>query len=97
MARDSRFSKIDVDELAAPHCDDSGNLELYPVSFDASQKVWMAFETPFVVGSYLEGHRGEPIRLTICDFASAGNTWTPASRYRVWLPQLLDPSKESRY
>jgi hypothetical protein len=24
--------------------------------------------------------------LLLCDFSSAGNTWTPASAYRVWLP-----------
>jgi DUF1680 family protein len=26
--------------------------------------------------------------LLMCDFASAGNTWTDASRYRVWMPRL---------
>jgi len=28
-----------------------------------------------------------PIRL--CDYASAGNTWSPGSRYRVWMPAPL--------
>jgi DUF1680 family protein len=28
--------------------------------------------------------------LLLCDFASAGNTWSPASTYRVWLPLNLD-------
>lgn len=25
-------------------------------------------------------------QLRLCDYASAGNSWTPASRYRVWMP-----------
>lgn len=27
----------------------------------------------------------------MCDFASAGNTWSDTSRYRVWLPRLRKP------
>jgi hypothetical protein len=30
--------------------------------------------------------------LTLCDYASAGNTWNEQSLYRVWLPQPLDCS-----
>jgi hypothetical protein len=39
-----------------------------------------------VLGTDLEGNgKARPIHL--CDFASAGNTWNQAERYRVWLPK----------
>ena len=25
----------------------------------------------------------------VADFASAGDTWQPGDRYRVWLPELI--------
>lgn len=43
----------------------------------------MALEVPFRT---VEG-QGRFIRM--CDYASAGNTWTTNSGYRVWLPQPL--------
>ena len=46
----------------------------------------MAFTVPMVLGTDLEGNgKARPIHL--CDFASAGNTWNQAERYRVWLPK----------
>lgn len=47
--------------------------------------VWMAFSTPCV-----STPDGTKTTLTLCDYASAGNTWSPESRFRVWLPQPLD-------
>ena len=44
------------------------------------------FTVPMVLGTDLEGNgKARPIHL--CDFASAGNTWNQAERYRVWLPK----------
>ena len=48
----------------------------------------MAFGTPFEQG--LHDVKG---KLFFTDYSSAGNTWNEASRFRVWLPQILDPSR----
>ena len=61
-----------------------GYVELTPVQ--APDFAWMAFTVPMVLGTDLEGNgKARPIHL--CDFASAGNTWNQAERYRVWLPK----------
>jgi hypothetical protein len=33
---------------------------------------------------------GKQAVLRFCDYASAGNTWSADSIFRVWLPQPLD-------
>jgi hypothetical protein len=48
----------------------------------------MAFGTPFERG--LHDATGE---LRFTDYSSAGSAWTEADRFRVWLPQMLDPSR----
>ncbi len=90
LVRDSRFDAIDEDEIAQPQLEGDGYFELTPVE---SGEAWMLFTGKFLVGSDLEGPRHKPIELYLCDFASAGNTWDYRSRYRVWLPQPLDPTK----
>jgi hypothetical protein len=53
---------------------------------DAAKKagVWQAFDAT------LAAKDGTKQTLTICDFASAGNTWDENSMQRVWLPQPLN-------
>jgi hypothetical protein len=51
--------------------------------------MWMAFASPFVVGTQLENNEG-PVMRKLCDFASAGNTWRTDSRYRVWIPKPVN-------
>ena len=83
LARDSRFKDGDVDEASVIVSKD-GYVELTPVQ--APDFAWMAFTVPMVLGTDLEGNgKARPIHL--CDFASAGNTWNQAERYRVWLPK----------
>ena len=88
LARDSRFGQVDEDEIARPLLDDEGYFELVPVD---SGEAWMLFTGEFLVGSVVEGETGKPVSLPLCDFASAGNTWDHQSRYRVWIPQPLNP------
>ena len=45
--------------------------------------VWMAFDVPLLVN-------GRQRALTMCDYASAGNQWSSADRFRTWLPQPLN-------
>jgi hypothetical protein len=90
LARDSRFSpEVDTDELIRPELNEAGELELTELPGDGN--AWMLYKADFTVGSFQEGKRGTGIPLILCDFASAGSGWSPGSRYRVWLPQVLDP------
>ena len=90
LARDARLGGPDVDAVATPKADAERRVPLAPAA-DRPDGVWMAFRAPFDAG--LHDRAGE---LTLVDYASAGNTWDERSRYRVWLPQILDPSRERR-
>lgn len=73
LARDARLGG-DIDAPLHLGGEDGSRVALTPKPAPAGANVWMCFEvTP---------REGPPVLL--CDFASAGNTWTEASRYRVW-------------
>jgi hypothetical protein len=102
LARDSRMADGFVDETSVVQSKD-GYVELKPIT--VPDFAWMTFSVPMVLGTDLEG-AAEPSQIKMCDFASAGNTWDKAIRYRVWLPRTLhvmttpyipyniDPNKE---
>ena len=92
LARDQRLDDIDVDELARPVMNENGPLVLQRLAVDSP--FLMVFAAPFVTGDYHEGEYGKPKDLLLCDYASAGGTWDDQSRFRVWLPQVIDPSKK---
>ncbi len=88
LARDSRFNDGFVDEAAVVQ--HKNNLvELRPSS-EKPDNIWMSFTAPLILGTDLEGESRQPRQIHFCDFASAGNTWSPDSRYRVWLRQTLN-------
>lgn len=87
LARDSRFSDGFVDEAVVIQKKD-GFVKLTP-SGKKPAEMWMAFTAPMVVGTDLEGEGGKPREIHVCDFASAGNTWTDDSRYKVWIKKTL--------
>lgn len=86
LARDSRLKDGFVDETVVVQ-DKDGYVELTPA--EIPDFAWMAFTAPMVAGTDLEGN-GTPRPIKLCDFASAGNTWDKAERYRVWLPKTLN-------
>ena len=102
LARDSRMADGFVDETSVVQSKD-GYVELKPIG--VPDFAWMTFSVPMVLGTDLEG-AAEPSQIKMCDFASAGNTWDKAIRYRVWLPRTrhvmttpyipynIDPNKE---
>lgn len=95
LARDSRMTgDADVDETVTPVLTKDGFVPLEMVEQGNSKNIWMSFKTPCMVGSYRAEASGKPISLTFCDYASAGNTYNEDSRFRVWFPQLLDPTKK---
>jgi len=88
LARDSRFGDGFVDEAAVVQ--QKNNLvELQP-SADKPEHVWMTFTAPLIMGTDLEGDSRTPKQVKFCDFASAGNTWSYDSRYRVWIRKTLN-------
>ena len=89
LARDSRFGDGFVDETSIIGSQ-NGYVEVTPV--EAPDFAWMAFTAPLVTGTDLEGNSA-PQQILFCDFASAGNTWDKAERYRVWLPKTLNVQK----
>ena len=88
MARDSRFNDGFVDETAVIEQKDN-RVELLP-STEKPEYIWMSFTAPLILGTDLEGEGRNPKQVHFCDFASAGNTWSRDSRYRVWIPQTLN-------
>lgn len=90
LARDSRIDLGDVDEVASPLSDENGFVELEPVRTGIPDDIWMAFRTRFD-----DGEHDEQGDLILCDYVSAGNTWDKNSRYRVWIPERFDPSRDA--
>jgi hypothetical protein len=88
LARDSRFPDGFVDESAIVQQNHS-LVELVPDE-KKPEHIWMSFTAPLVLGTDLEGEYRLPRQIHFCDFASAGNTWSSDSRYRVWIPQTLN-------
>jgi hypothetical protein len=86
LARDTRFSDGFIAEPAViSH--ENGMVRLNPQS-ENPDNIWMSFSAPLLPGTDLEGIKQGQVRF--CDFASAGNTWTEDSRYKVWIPRTLD-------
>jgi DUF1680 family protein len=48
------------------------------------KEIWMTFQVPVI------DEAGERHELPMCDYASAGNTWTEGNLFRVWIPQPFD-------
>lgn len=89
MARDKRLGGPQVDDALTPIAGKNGFVNLQPVDVD-NNGFWMNFKIAVKTESHKEGPN-EPISVLLCDYASAGNTNSEASRFRVWLPQLIDP------
>lgn len=87
LSRDARFAGPDMEALLTPG-DREETIALDPVR---ESGVWMAFKAPMMPESYKEGG-AKAVPVVFCDYASAGNN-PEHSLFRVWLPQLLDPSR----
>jgi DUF1680 family protein len=80
LARDRRLESGDLAAPAAIAADAAGYVQ---VACEARrpENVWMLFRVPLKPGP-----DGKAAELRMCDFSSAGNTWSEASEYRVWMP-----------
>lgn len=91
LARDTRLGDGFVYESVVLQSK-NGRVALQPAS-DRPGNIWMVFTAPMILGTDLEGAYRNPRQVKLCDFASAGNTWSEESRYRVWLPKTLNVMK----
>ena len=46
--------------------------------------IWMTFQVPLI------DEAGDRHELSMCDYASAGNSWEEGNLFRVWIPQPFD-------
>ena len=85
LALDKRFYQVPegAGGTASLATDGTGHIAIEPIA-DVPQNVWMLFEVP------LKTADGREVPMKLCDFASAGQTWSPESVYRVWLPKELN-------
>jgi len=88
LARDARFHDGDVSESITVEHEDK-KIEITPLS-SIPKHIWLGFSIPCLVGTNLESGGKVPKDIKFCDFASAGNTWTEESRYRVWIEKTLN-------
>ena len=79
LARDARLDPgSDVDAPVALDSDAGGHVAVALAAGREGEDIWQRFSVA------AQGRHGDALQL--CDFASAGNTWSSASAYRVWLP-----------
>jgi DUF1680 family protein len=88
LARDTRFNDGAIDAAVLAPGEQPLELVSAPAAA-AAAGVWQAFTTKLVNDLNAEGPAGGPQEVHFCDYASAGNTWSAASRYRVWLRKGL--------
>ncbi|MCX6237994.1 MAG: glycoside hydrolase family 127 protein [Bacteroidia bacterium] len=91
LARDARLGTPHVDETIKPIIDKEGFVNLESAGTNQNG-IWMKYKGSFMVESHQEGVN-KPVEITLCDYASAGNTLDEHSWFRVWLPQSYDPRK----
>ena len=96
LARDSRFADGDLDEVIARHPwipEPMENLRFFPTRTTREDMYFTAVGL-LTTGAHTK-NAGEkyPSVIHFCDYGSAGNTWTDASAYRVWLPIEADPKE----
>lgn len=91
LSRDSRLSEPGMEAILSPVADKDGYIELEPVA-EKNPELWMEFKASFMPESYLEGGP-KPVKVALCDYASAGNSKDGHPFFKVWLPQLYDPRK----
>ena len=75
LARDARFGG-DVDAAVRLKVEKDNRIILQPVSETKPEHMQMVWRVPTEGGG----------SILMCDYASAGSTWSAESQYRVWLP-----------
>ena len=86
LARDVRFNDGPLDEVVNQRMR-FDQLVLRPVR-TVNDELWITYAGFLNLGTHHKNWNEKlPNVVQFCDYASAGNTWSPASAYRVWLPR----------
>lgn len=99
LARDSRFGDGDTGAVLREHdiamMFSAGAPVHFPVEhFSNRDGMRMVVSARLPIGGHDENlDRRMFATVKFCDYASAGNLWSPANHYRVWLPLSLNPAK----
>ncbi|MEP6746158.1 MAG: beta-L-arabinofuranosidase domain-containing protein [Bacteroidota bacterium] len=88
LARDMRLGLPDTDQPLTPILTKDGYVDLQPADGD-NKNYWVREKASFIVESHAEGGP-KKISIPLCDYASAGSTFDSTSRFRVWMPQLME-------
>ncbi|CAL1520172.1 beta-L-arabinofuranosidase domain-containing protein [Chitinophaga sp. MM2321] len=90
LARDLRMAgHVDIDETITPVLTKEGTVPMDVIKQGVQSNAWIAVTIPCLVGSWRLGEDAKPVNLTFCNFSSAGSTFSPDSRYRIWFPQMV--------
>lgn len=102
LARDNRFNDGDVGEVvrysvvnsnfATPWLEGTDRATP-PIKYGFKTErvldpdLWMSWSCDLPIGCHWENPDGKRFTtVRFCDYASAGNTWSPMNYYRTWLP-----------
>ena len=91
LTRDSRFNDGFVDEAAI--FQHENNIVDIQISNTKPEGIWLSFTAPLKLGTGIASTNDPASQIHFCDFSSAGNTWDPNTRYKVWLPEPLNVMK----
>jgi hypothetical protein len=75
LARDARLGG-DIDSAVQLKIEPNNRIKLDAVVEPGANPMQMVWSVPTETGG----------AILMCDYASAGNTWSDESRYRVWMP-----------
>lgn len=94
LARDRRINNVPVELPLQQVSEKQGFTNLDPV-MPTTAGIWMSFSVPVIIESHKEsGNR--PVKIMLCDYASAGNTLDKHSWFRVWSPMIINPQHMKR-
>lgn len=96
LARDTRFGDFAIDEDIRVDQITREVLKAFTLVRPPTTDMFMAFSVAFPCGCHAENPDAGALPATVhfTDFASAGNSWQPTDRYRVWLPIQVDIRNE---
>ena len=91
LARDSRFGDGALDEEVRDWAVTEDDLAGFRLTRADDPAMFMAVTGILPMGYHYEDKDQEchPRAVQFADYASAGNEWSGANRYRVWLPALI--------
>ena len=94
LARDSRFADGDMTEPFRRVLKDGQRMNGFAPVRTPSDDIWMTFTATLPMGSHHENPEAANwTTVTFCDYASAGNLWSPGNYYRTWFPEEFGPEE----